>query len=67
MELNDHLSQPDGDNLFDTLASGSWTMSFYVKFITTTNQTVFWKGTYPSESHCGYNVARVDKCRLLEK
>jgi len=46
---NDYLSQPDGDNLFDTLATGSWTLSFYVKFVTTTNQTVFWKGTYPSE------------------
>ncbi len=46
---NDYLSQPDGDNLFDTLASGSWTLSFYVKFITTTAQTVFWKGVYPTE------------------
>ena len=44
---NAHLSQPDGDNLFDTLATGSWTISFYVKFITTTSQTIFWKGTYP--------------------
>jgi len=46
---NDYLSQPDGDNIFDTLATGSWTLSFYVKFINSTNQTVFWKGTYPSE------------------
>jgi hypothetical protein len=46
---NDYLSQPDGDNIFDTLATGSWTLSFYIKFITTTNQTIFWKGTYPSD------------------
>jgi len=46
---NDYLSQPDGDNLFDTLATGSWTLSFYIKFVTTTSQTIFWKGTYPSD------------------
>ena len=46
---NDMLRQPDGNNIFDDLATGSWTLSFYIRFDTTTNQTVFWKGTYPSE------------------
>ncbi len=46
---NDMLRQPDGDNIFDDLATGSWTLSLYVRFDTTTAQTIFWKGTYPSE------------------
>tara|TARA_R110002012_G_scaffold137585_2_gene292547 strand:- start:165 stop:956 length:792 start_codon:yes stop_codon:yes gene_type:complete len=46
---NDMLRQPDGNNIFDDLATGSWTLSFYIRFDTTTNQTIFWKGTYPSE------------------
>jgi len=45
---NDMLTQPDGDNIFDDLATGSWTLSFYIRFDTTTNQAIFWKGTYPS-------------------
>lgn len=45
---NDMLRQPDGNNIFDDLATGSWTLSFYIRLDTTTNQTIFWKGVYPS-------------------
>lgn len=57
---NDMLTQPDGDNIFDDLATGSWTLSFYIRFDTTTTQTIFWKGTYPSNYFWIYSDAGGD-------
>lgn len=45
---NDYLSQPDGDNIFDDLNSGSWSLSFYVK-LSSLNSFILWKGTYPTD------------------
>ena len=57
---NDMLTQPDGDNIFDDLATGSWTLSFYIRFDTTTNQSIFWKGDYPSNYFWIYSEAGGD-------
>ena len=46
--VNDKGSMSDGDNIFDDMATGDWSLSFYVKFdgANTNSKTIFWKGSF---------------------
>ena len=46
--VNDKGSMSDGDNIFDDMATGDWSLSFYLKFdgSSKNSQTIFWKGDF---------------------